>query len=178
LLALGDVGRVWLFDAESGAGRGNIRLPNNRAILDLAFDPTGKTLASGQMGGHVALIDVEARRVMKVLQDSDSHTSKVRFVNNDRFLLCSSDATLQIWDVQRKKVVGTAMTPKGTNERMTVSPDGRYAFTASGEQWDAAANKAVQNGDYALRLWQLPRTVWNEPSRPATGEAAEKPELD
>jgi WD40 repeat protein len=173
LLALAAVGRVWLFDAESGDSRGDVRLANNRAILDLAFDPSGKTLASGQMGGRVALIDVEDRRVTKVLQDSDSYTYKVRFVNNDRFLLCSSDTKLQIWDVQQQKVVGTAMTAKGTNERMTISRDGQYAFTASGEQWDTVTNKALQNGDYALRVWQLPRTVWNESSPSATAESAE-----
>ena len=177
-LALGAVGHVCLFDAQSGDKQGDVRLPNNRAISDLAFDPSGKTLASGQMGGHVALIDVEARRVTKVLPVSDSYVSKVRFVNKDRFLLCSSEATLQIWDIQQAKAVSTAMIAKGTSERMTVSPDGRYAFTASGEQWDSNTYKSWQNGDYALRLWQLPKSVWGEPSRPAAEEAAEKPNLD
>lgn len=175
-LALGSLGRVWLYDAETADSRGDVRLPNNRSIFDLTFDSSGKTLASGQLGGYVTLIDVQTRRVTKVLQDSNTNASKVQFVNNDRFLLCSSDTKLQLWDVQQQKAVGTAMTAKGTSDRMTVSPDGRYAFTASGEQWDTATNKFLQNGDYALRVWQLPRTVWNQPSLSGTGKVADRAE--
>jgi WD40 repeat protein len=170
LLALGAVGRVRLFDAASGDNLGEVRVPNDRAILDLAFAPNGNMLASGQMGGHITLIDVQSRNVMKTLQGSESPAIGVRFVNQDRFLLITcDDQTLRLWDLQQGKVVATAATGTGANREVSVSPDGRYAFTASGEQWDTESNKWKANGDYALRLWRLPRSVWAaEPARPAT----------
>jgi hypothetical protein len=68
---------------------------------------------------------------------------------------------------------------KGTNGEVAVSPDGRYAVTAGGEEWDTDSNKWKASGDYALRLWRLPRSVWAaEPARPSTGDAASQPELD
>jgi WD40 repeat protein len=169
-LALGVVGRVRLFDGKSGDGQGEIRLPQNRAILDLSFNRSGQTLACGQTGGHFALVDLTARPATTVLHRVDGPVNRVRFLNQDRFVLCASDATLELWDVRQRKIVATANTVKGTADRMAVSRDGRYAYTAGGEQWDQALNKPVSNGEYAIRIWQLPKHVWtdlNDSSSPA-----------
>jgi serine/threonine protein kinase/WD40 repeat protein len=168
LLAIGAVGRVRLFDVESGDVLGDIRLPTNRGVNDLVFTATGKTLACGRLSGNVSLIDVDSRQVMKSLQASDSPVVRVRLFDNDQFLLATCfDATLRILDIERGKVVAIAATEKGTNERVAISPDGRYAVTASGEDWEQSRGHKP-NGDYALRLWQLPKSIWPAASRPTS----------
>jgi WD40 repeat protein len=161
LLALGAVGRVRLFEVESGDVLGDVHLPNNRSVPDLVFAPSGKTLACGQAGGHINRIDVDSRNVIETWQASDATVLSVRFLNYDRFLLTTSDdGALRIWDVAQGQVVAAAATGIGANGEMSVSPDGRHAVTSGGETWDPESSTWKDSGDYALRLWQLPKSVW------------------
>lgn len=174
LLAIGAVGRVRLLDIESGDVVGDAQLPQPRAVLGLAFAPSGKSLACGQAGGHTSLIDVDLCRVTTSLpnSDPDAHVLRARFLN-DRFLLTTRyDTTLRVWDIERMKVVATAATEKGTNQRLGVSPDGRYAVIAGGEDWNPKTRSYRTNGDYALRLWQLPESVW--PKEPTSASSAKE----
>ena len=97
---------------------------------------------------------------------------RLAFLGNERYLLAASDdVTLRIWDVVDDSVLGVAVSRKGTNSLISISPDGRFALTAGGEQWDEATKKLQANGDYALRLWQLPQSVWPKAasdSKPST----------
>ena len=178
-LALGHTGLLKLFEVDSGSVLASVKLPNSRFIKDLAFSLDGKVLASAQAGGHLTILDAETGQVIKELQVSNTDVLGVRFTPNRRFV-CTSNfgGTLQIWDIESNQPIATVKTQLGTNDRFALSQDGRFAVTASGEEWDDESKKWKANGDYALRLWRLPRSVWNEPSRPATGKAAEKPELD
>jgi serine/threonine protein kinase/WD40 repeat protein/Flp pilus assembly protein TadD len=178
-LALGHTGLVKLFEVDSGNVLASVRLPKNRFIKDLAFALDGKVLASAQAGGHITILDAQTGHVIKELQVSNTDVLGVRFSPNRRFLCASNlSGTLQIWDIESNQVIAAVKTQPGTNDRLALSRDGRFAITASGEEWDEESKKWKANGDYALRLWRLPRSVWNEPSRPATGKAAEKPELN
>jgi WD40 repeat protein/tRNA A-37 threonylcarbamoyl transferase component Bud32 len=177
LLAISGIGRVRLFAIESGDVVADVRVPSSRYVSDVAFAPSGKTLASGENGGHVSLIDVESRRVIKTLQGSDADVRSLRFLGGDRFLLTSSnDATLRVWDLEQDRVVARAVTENGTNHGLFVSPDGRQVLTAGGKEWDAVSRKSKANGDYALRLWQLPASVWpkGSPSPSSSAETAEQ----
>lgn len=160
LLALSTVGRVNLFEITGNAPLSTIRLPNNRYIEELVFSASGAHLASSQNGGHVSLIDVDSRRVIKTLTASESTVGGLQFLNGDRFILAASlDGTVRIWDIQQASVINTAASKAGSKE-LAVSPDGHFAVTAGGEDWDEASKKWKPTGDYALRLWQLPRSVW------------------
>jgi serine/threonine protein kinase/WD40 repeat protein/Flp pilus assembly protein TadD len=160
LLALSTVGRVNLFEITGNAPLSTIRLPNNRYIEELVFSASGAHLASSQNGGHVSLIDVDSRRVIKTLTASESTVGGLQFLNGDRFILAASlDGTVRIWDIQQASVINTAASKAGSKE-LAVSPDGHFAVTAGGEDWDEASKKWKPTGDYALRLWQLPRIVW------------------
>jgi serine/threonine protein kinase/WD40 repeat protein len=163
LLAIGAVGRVRLFDIESGDVVGDAQLPQLRGVISLAFSPSGKLLACGQMGGHESLIDVKLRQVTMSLPNAepDAPVKCVRFLDTDRFLLTTrNNTTLRAWDTEQMKVMATVATEKGANLRLGVSPDGRSVVTAGGEVWIEASKSRKTTGDYALRLWQLPESVW------------------
>ncbi len=169
LLALGAKGRVRLFDIESRNVVADVPLPNPWNVWDLEFAPSGKTLATGQGGGHVSLIEVGSWRVIKTLQGSGANRCSLRFLGGDRFLLTSSgDATLRVWDLEQGKVLARAATENGPNHGLFVSPDGRQVITAGGKEWDDASKSMKDYGDYALRLWQLPEGVWPAASRPTS----------
>jgi len=175
LLAIGAVGRVRLFDIESRNVIGDVRLPAH-SVSDLVFAASGTVLATGQTSGEVSLIDVDSRRVTKTLRGSDTEVRTLLFLGNDKFLLTSSyDATLRLWDLEMERVVAKAETGNGTNRGLFVSPDGRQVITAGGKEWDNAAGSVKDYGDYALRLWQLPESVWPKGSTPASSaETAEQ----
>ena len=171
MLALGADGRVRLFDIESEGVLADVRLPNTGGVGDLVFAPSGKALATGQYGGHVTLIDVNARRVLKTLQGSSANVRSLRFLGSDRFLLTSSyDATLRVWDLEQERILARAVTGNGMNHGLFVSPDGRHVLTAGGKEGDGFGG-VKDHGDYALRLWQLPETVW---PKQATAAASSK----
>ena len=77
-----------------------------------------------------------------------------------------------IWDIEQASVISSGASKAGYKE-LAVSPDGRFAVTAGGEAWDEASKKWIGTGDYALRLWQLPRSVWpSEPAHTSTADGA------
>jgi WD40 repeat protein len=155
------VGRVYLFDVASGAILSTIRLANDRYVEELIFSASGARLAIGQSGGHVSLIDVDSRQVTTTLRASDAIVCGLQFLNGDRFVFAGgSDGTVRIWDMEHAKVISTAASKAGRSKELAVSPDGHLAVTAGGELFDEASKKWKPTGDYALRLWQLPRIVW------------------
>ncbi len=169
VLALSTVGRVDLFDVTSSALISTVRLPNNRFVEDLIFSASGARLAIGQNGGHLSLIDVDSRQVIETFKASESTVCGLQFLSGDRFVLAASfDGTLRIWDVRQANVISTAASKAGSSSELSVSPDGRFAVTAGGQDWDDASKKWKPTGDYVLRLWQLPRSVWAiEPAQAA-----------
>jgi WD40 repeat protein len=97
------------------------------------------------------------------LQGSPAPVHSLRFLGNDTFLLtCSYDATLRVWDLKQERVLARGATGNGTNHGLFVSTDGQQVITAGGKEWDDASQSMKDYGDYALRLWQLPESVWPE----------------
>jgi WD40 repeat protein/tRNA A-37 threonylcarbamoyl transferase component Bud32 len=181
ILAIGAVGRVRLFDVETRSVLGDIQLPSIRMVLAMAFSSDRKLLACGQMGGHVWLVDVERRQLTTSLPNpnQDAHVHCLQFLDKNRCLLSTrgdakGDATVEVWDVGRAKLVAKVVTEHGSNKRLGVSPDGRYAVTGSGEIRDPKTKALMSNGDCALRLWQLPESVWPKASRPTSPPADTK----
>lgn len=162
LLAMGAYGRVRLFDVESGDVLGDAHLPERHAVISLAFTPGGDSLACGQVYGHTSVIDVNSRKLTASLSNdkSRSHVVSARFIDNARLLLTRLHGEFEVWDVVQRKIVTNAASESGTTKRLALSPNGHYALSAHGEGWDDKSRSSTPNSDYALRLWQLPESVW------------------
>lgn len=61
-------------------------------------------------------------------------------------------ARLRVYDCSTATVLWTVETKQGRVHAVAVSADGRYALTGGGDE---------ESGDYAIRLWELPRRVWS-----------------
>jgi WD40 repeat protein/serine/threonine protein kinase/tetratricopeptide (TPR) repeat protein len=77
---------VRLWDAESGIL--NKKLPGNTVgVFTLAFDPTGRRIASGDIAGTVLLFEVKTGRILRREALGGSGVSSLVFLNEGRSLL-------------------------------------------------------------------------------------------
>jgi WD40 repeat protein/tetratricopeptide (TPR) repeat protein len=91
----GDVGgtedpSIRLWDAETGVLKK--KLPGNQnGVWSLAFDPSGRRIASGDSAGTVLLFEVESARVLRRENLGGSRVSSLVFLNEGRSLLVGQD---------------------------------------------------------------------------------------
>jgi tetratricopeptide (TPR) repeat protein len=91
----GDVGgtedpSIRLWDAATGVLKK--KLPGNQnGVWSLAFDPTGRRIASGDSAGTVLLFEVDSARVLRRENLGGSRVSSLVFLNQGRSLLVGQD---------------------------------------------------------------------------------------
>jgi WD40 repeat protein/predicted Ser/Thr protein kinase len=78
---------IHLWDAEDGTLRKRFPRPPHLGVRALAFDPTGRRLASGDDGGTVLLWDVESGKILRRENLARSPVRSAVFVNGGRHLI-------------------------------------------------------------------------------------------
>ena len=78
---------IHLWDAEDGTLRKRLPRPPHLGVRALAFDPTGRRLASGDDGGTVLLWDVESGKILRRENLVRSPVRSAVFVNGGRHLI-------------------------------------------------------------------------------------------
>jgi serine/threonine protein kinase/WD40 repeat protein len=63
----------------------------NDGVLALAFDPSGRKIAAGDVGGNVAIWDTAARRILRRETMNSQHVRAVAFLGDGRALLAGSE---------------------------------------------------------------------------------------
>jgi tricorn protease-like protein len=124
------------------------------------------------------------------------HTGGIRsgaFLADGRHIISgSTDKTLRMWDVQTGEEVARLETENHFTNHVAVSRDGRtvasggghfqispgYKMRAHDEKMrthdiQEAIYEYARDGDYDIRLWRLPESVWPEPSAPEKETAGE-----
>ncbi len=154
-------------------------------IEELAVSPDGQLIATASKLGHVCIwqidksnqpvlrrkltdvdLKVEAHAALKSNQTRDSLLT-VAFSPDGRWLLTGGYAArLYILDTTDLQTVTSIEHPAGTVWNVACSADGRMALTAGGT--DYAEIMPKRNGDYALRLWRLPQTIWSQAVGPVS----------
>jgi len=105
-------------------------IAHRNTVTTLAFDPTGRILASGSSDATVILWDVPSFRPLRVLT---GHTRAVRTLafspDGQRLATAGQDGSLRVWDVnQGGQVDGRAGNPQNPDPINTLaySPDGQF----------------------------------------------------
>jgi WD40 repeat protein len=100
-------------------------------VLCLAFDPSGRVLASGSIDTNVILWDVPAFRPRAVLR---GHTGDVRALafspDSQRLATTGSDGSIRLWDVATGNVAGP---PRMGNAVMKAVEINTLAFSPNGQ---------------------------------------------
>jgi WD40 repeat protein len=124
-------------------------------IMALAFSPDGKTLASRSTDWTLRLWNIAKGETTAVIRDVSDESWQMAFSSDGRVLMTYSWAILKFWDVATGKEIGTLRTGQFPSRSAAFSPDGRLA--------------AIQNGNSAVRLWDLAARE-ERGTLPATGE--------
>ena len=122
---------------------------DNPAVTSLAFDPDGKTLASGHEDGTIRLWDVATGKVIKTLEGhADVVTSVVFWPDGKTLGSGSLDRTIKIWNVATGKVNATLEGHSGGVSSMTLNSEGNTLASGSHDRtiklWDVATNKEIK----------------------------------
>ncbi|MFI5461092.1 MAG: protein kinase [Isosphaerales bacterium] len=78
---------IRLWDAENGTLRKRLPRPPASGVRTLAFDPTGRRLASGDEGGTVLIWDVDSGKILRRENLGGSAVRSAVFVNGGRHLI-------------------------------------------------------------------------------------------
>ena len=121
----------------------------------MAIGPDNRTVR------EIRLYDTRQSKLIKMFQ-MEGPAWQSAFASGGRFLISGSrDKVLQVWDTAAG---GEVARKKGTAhhmQRLDVSPDGRHVVSGGGEYVEDG--KFADDGDFALRQWRLPESVWPPP---------------
>ena len=130
-------------------------------------------LAISAQGGGGASKEVRSIRIWNtetgsLVSEIAAHRSTIECVDltTDGRLIASGgmDRAIRIWNTRTGELVAEVQTQNHVTNRLAFSPDGRFLLSGSGQGWDHDSNQAAPDGDYAVRLWRLPETVFKNPN--------------
>ena len=155
--------RLTLWDIETGKQSQEFTLPNKYPLFSLRFSSDGKLILAGQSAGTLRLFDVGKKDPVKSFRPAEGGVIQAHFLNGNRFVLIAAgnnDKALRLLDLETGLVLATTVLGKDVISHISISPDGRYAVSGSGETWNEKTGQHEGIGDYTLRLWRLPERVW------------------
>jgi WD40 repeat protein len=110
-------------------------------ILDLAFSPDGKTLATCSYDTQVKLWDVASGKLLHTLKDHSDAVYGVAFHPQGKMLAtCAADRTVKVWDVASAKLLFTFSESTDWNYAVAWRPNGKQLAAAGVDKsirvWD------------------------------------------
>jgi WD40 repeat protein/serine/threonine protein kinase len=128
-------------------------------IYSSIITPDGSRLATGDVEGVIRIHDIERGVLLHEVDFADGHVESLAATADGRLLIVGSlDRMLGLVEVETGKVVLRHRTQSHCVNFITLSPDGRHVLSGGGHFFDNG--KYTSDGDYDLRLWRLPESVW------------------
>ncbi|MEM7769713.1 MAG: serine/threonine-protein kinase [Cyanobacteria bacterium P01_E01_bin.6] len=116
------------------------------SIRSLAISPDGRMLAIGNLSGTVELWNAHSRtRIWQTSYQLDGITS-VSFSPNGRMLVCATGATIELLDLNKRRLGILHSRQARALTTLAFSPDGQILASASGhsiELWSIASEKRL-----------------------------------
>lgn len=152
LAALGDGSReIILWDLDSGRERMTLR-GHTSAVVDLAFAPDGRSLASTAGSGEdrtVRIWDLATGRLTGRIVGGATSPRVIAYSSDGRLLAgaCPHENPVRIWDVRTGGEILVIAGHSLPTRSVAFSPDGRLLATASGDGtggvWDVATSREL-----------------------------------
>lgn len=139
-------GRVWLWNAETGARQGELE-GHEDSLRSVAFSPDGKRLASASMDGTVRVWNIATRKPTHTLIGHAQPVWGVSFSpDGERVASSSDDTTIRVWDLSTSRSLFILHGHRGGIASVVYSPDGSRLASASDDQtvriWSARSSHA------------------------------------
>ena len=133
------------------------RLTGQTSVMDVDFALGGRLAASSHWGRKVNLLDIERRDVIHAFTGYEGPVNSVVFSTDGSLLVssCGAGKTIRVWNVASREELTRAVADEHSTRHSALSPDGTSIVSAGGYFFDREANKFSNDGDYAIRLWQL-----------------------
>jgi WD40 repeat protein len=129
--------KVW----NATTGKSIVMLRENTDVTSVAFNPDGKTLASGDLEGTIKLWNLATGRITGTLKQHQNYVTSLAYSPDGKPLASGSwDTTIKLWDVATGR--NTATLRGHTDWVMAVAfrPDGNTLASASEDKttklWD------------------------------------------
>jgi small GTP-binding protein len=118
-------------------------------VLNLAFDPEGRTLASGSRDGTVKLWGVASGKLLRTLGGHKHYVWSVAFDSAGRTLASgSSDGTVKLWEVASGKLLRTLEWRGGYVCSVALDPEGRTLASGGTDKtvklWEVVSGKLLR----------------------------------
>jgi WD40 repeat protein len=156
--------RVDLWDIGKRETLREIATTQARDIRGLSFSADGSHVRFVQVGGAVCVYNVPSGSAVKSLRIPNIEIRAAHFFEGEKHLLAAirsaGKRTFALLDLGSGAVLAQSPLEADVVDHISVSRDGRHAVTGGGETWLPELKRFESNGDYDLRLWQLPESVW------------------
>ncbi len=152
---LGDF-RLW--DTETG--RELLSPKRHIQVIAVCFPPAGRTLAGGELFGHVTLWETASGKIRATFKGHRSLVTSLAFAADGKTLASGShDNTVRLWDLRTGK---TLKTLKGHTHRVhniALSKEGKLLVSGSQDKtimfWDTSTGKELATIYEAKPVWSV-----------------------
>ncbi len=144
----------------------------SKSLDCLTFSPDGKHLASGDGNGVIQVWEVSTGKEIHRFDAHQDRVASLVFTPDGRhFLSGSYDQTLLIFEMARGLEVGRVATDTLCVTRLAMSPNGHTVASGGGIHQKLVNGAWTQrkDGDFDIRVWQLPQSVWSKPTDSTPG---------
>ncbi len=157
-----------LFDVESGKETWRITPGYTHSA---AFSPCGRWLVTDGSRHTLSLWDARKGEMTRQFVGHTGIVRSVQFLPDGHHIISGSqDRTMRLWNLETGREIARVAAKRQFVTQVVVSPDGRYAASGGGfyrSSKKESKGKYETDGDYDIRLWRLPESVWTktEPGR-------------
>lgn len=146
--SLASTGHLQSWDVNSGEKKNEARNPDVLMLTSGAITRNGQ-VAVGVVFGSLVFLDAKSGEVIGGLEVSQSSMNNVvALANDDKYLACSSDEDVHVWDLAARQFLCTLKRHSDSVTALAFSPDGKLLLSGGQDRkavlWDVLAGRAVQ----------------------------------